>query len=71
MAACTWRGIARHGGGQPGARGIAPAGLPAWAEARYRRGRRRLAVTAAEDGRETARIGSAGDGGRAWHAGRA
>jgi hypothetical protein len=71
MAACRWKGVTRRGCGQSGAMGIAPAGLPAWVEARYRRGWRRLVVTAAGDGREAARIGPAGDGGRTWHAERA
>ncbi len=71
MAAYRWKGVTRRGGGQPGVMGIALAGLPAWVEARYRRGWQRLVVTAAEDGREAARIGPAGDGGRTWYAERA
>ena len=71
MAAYTWKGVTRRGGGQPGAMDIAPSGLPAWVKARYWRGWRRLVVTAAEDGREAARIGLARDGGRTWPAERA
>ncbi len=47
---------------------IAPSGLPAWVEARYRQGWRHLVLTAATDGREAARIGPARDGGRTWPA---
>jgi hypothetical protein len=58
MAACTWKGVTRSGGGEVGAMDMAPAHLPAWVEARYRQGWRRLVVTA---------VG----GGRTWHAERA
>ncbi len=68
MAAYLCKGVTRRGGGQTGATDIAPAGLPAWVEARYRRGRRHLVVTAAGDGREAARIGPGHGGRRTWHA---
>ncbi len=68
MAACTWKGVTQRGARQPGARDIAPSGLPAWVEARYRQGWRHLVLTAATDGREAARIGPARDGGRTWPA---
>jgi hypothetical protein len=71
MVAYTWKGVTRRDGGQPDAMDFAPSGLPAWVEARYRRGWRRLVVTAAEGGREAARIGPARDGSRIWYAERA
>ena len=42
--------------------------LPAWVGASYRWGWRHLAVTAADDGREAAQTGPAGEGGRTWYA---
>ncbi len=71
MAAYTWRGVTRRGGGQTGAMDIAPADLPARVAARYRQGWRHLVVTAAGDGREAAGIGPDGDAGRTWYAERA
>jgi hypothetical protein len=71
VAAYTCKGVARSGGGQAGAMDIAPADLPAWVEARYRQGWRHLVFTAADDGREAARIGPGDDGGRTWCAERA
>ena len=71
MAAYTWQGVTRRGGGQTGAMNITPADLPAWVEARYRQGWRHLVGTAADDGREAARIGPDDDAGRTWYAERA
>ena len=57
MTACMWKGLTR-----------CSAGLPAWVGASYRWGWRHLAVTAADDGREAAQTGPAGEGGRTWYA---
>lgn len=51
MAAYTWQGVTRRGGGQTAAMDIAPADLPAWVGACYRQGRRHLVVAATGDGR--------------------
>jgi hypothetical protein len=51
MVAQRWKGVTRRGGAQAGAMDIAPAGLPAWVEARYRQDWRHLVVTAVGDGR--------------------
>jgi hypothetical protein len=57
MTAYTWKGLTRRS-----------VGLPTWVEASYRQGWRHLVVTAADDGREAARIGPAGEGSRTWYA---
>ena len=71
MAAYRWKSVTWRGSGQPGTTGIAPAGLPAWVEARSRRGWRHLVAAAASGGHQVARTGPGDVGGRTWHAGRA
>jgi hypothetical protein len=68
MTAYSWTGITRRGAGQRGAMDIAPAGLPAWVEARRRQGWKHLVVTAIGDSREAARIGPGDEGLRTWYA---